>query len=350
MSISGLESSAILWSSNFGIIYRFDYEGGNRLLLKGVFKSGVVFGDTTVFVPPEEWEIQKDYFPYSNDDILVFTVKDSLGNDLSNSFIEFIQDSIDKDGSTWYSLNVKGNKPLAGGFKVDTLRNVYATNWWDNNSGPWLIYNAFNSQSGPPWVSYKNESFFILSMLLGIEIRSVFGQNFWQDTIFDVFTINNYEASDSTIQAYDDYPNHLMRTYSEWTEEYGIFKKYEFDTGLEYILKGGVIDGIDFGDTTIVITATEFIDDEILTFSLYQNYPNPFNPRTTITYRLNTSGVVELRLYDITGRIVKELVNEYKPLGEHSFTLNAYNLSSGTYILRAILGDKTEIIKITLIK
>jgi len=83
---------------------------------------------------------------------------------------------------------------------------------------------------------------------------------------------------------------------------------------------------------------------------LLQNYPNPFNPSTTITYKMRKAGIVELKLYDITGRLVMEIVNEYKPVGEHSIELNAGNLSSGTYILRGKLGRLSTFKKITLLK
>tara|TARA_R110002124_G_scaffold277449_5_gene448885 strand:- start:3803 stop:5185 length:1383 start_codon:yes stop_codon:yes gene_type:complete len=85
-------------------------------------------------------------------------------------------------------------------------------------------------------------------------------------------------------------------------------------------------------------------------FELLQNYPNPFNPSTTIIYKMDRSGIVELKLYDITGRLVREIIDEFKPAGNYSIELNAKNLSSGTYILRGKLGNEIEIQKITLIK
>ena len=58
-------------------------------------------------------------------------------------------------------------------------------------------------------------------------------------------------------------------------------------------------------------------EDIILTsFTLQQNYPNPFNPTTTINFNVQVDGIVTLKIYDITGRLVKTLINnEFKSAG-----------------------------------
>jgi hypothetical protein len=67
-------------------------------------------------------------------------------------------------------------------------------------------------------------------------------------------------------------------------------------------------------------------------FILNQNYPNPFNPVTTITYEVPTNSFVKIVLYDILGRELKTLVNNYFQTGKYEIRLNADNLSSGIYI------------------
>lgn len=81
---------------------------------------------------------------------------------------------------------------------------------------------------------------------------------------------------------------------------------------------------------------TSINDDLINNFpglTLYQNYPNPFNPSTTIEYQLPQSGIVSLKIYDLLGREIAELINEYKSAGRHKkqFDGGKYNLSSGVY-------------------
>ena len=67
-------------------------------------------------------------------------------------------------------------------------------------------------------------------------------------------------------------------------------------------------------------------------FSLLQNYPNPFNPVTTIRFEVPLSQKVELNVFDILGRKVKELYNDIAPVGVLSVEFNADDLASGMYI------------------
>ena len=69
-------------------------------------------------------------------------------------------------------------------------------------------------------------------------------------------------------------------------------------------------------------------------FSLEQNYPNPFNPATTINYSVPKSGLVTIKVYDILGRELANLVNEQKNAGSYSIQFNAAKLASGVYFYR----------------
>ena len=72
---------------------------------------------------------------------------------------------------------------------------------------------------------------------------------------------------------------------------------------------------------------------------LYQNYPNPFNPQTVISWKLSVSSFVNLSIYDILGREVAALVNEYQPVGIHNSTFDTQYMSLSNciyfYTLRA---------------
>ncbi len=85
-------------------------------------------------------------------------------------------------------------------------------------------------------------------------------------------------------------------------------------------------------------------------FILYQNYPNPFNPTTIINYQIPKYGMVTIKIYDILGREIKTLVNEYKPAGRYNITFNASNLASGVYFYRLQAGEFTETKKLLLLK
>ena len=90
-------------------------------------------------------------------------------------------------------------------------------------------------------------------------------------------------------------------------------------------------------------------------FALEQNYPNPFNPLTTIPYQLAADRMVELKIYNVLGQLVKTLVQEQQPAGYYAVTwdgtdLKGLKVNSGTYFCRFQAGDCTEIRKMLLIK
>jgi hypothetical protein len=68
-------------------------------------------------------------------------------------------------------------------------------------------------------------------------------------------------------------------------------------------------------------------------FELQQNYPNPFNPSTTIRYSVPSESKVNIKIFNILGELVDELIRNEIQVGVQSIHWNAANLSSGTYIL-----------------
>ena len=87
-----------------------------------------------------------------------------------------------------------------------------------------------------------------------------------------------------------------------------------------------------------------------LNFMLSQNYPNPFNPSTTIIYSVPRTSLVSLKIYDMLGREVRTLINEYKSPGSYNIVFNAHGLSSGVYFYRLTAGNYSDVKKLILIK
>ncbi len=83
-------------------------------------------------------------------------------------------------------------------------------------------------------------------------------------------------------------------------------------------------------------TSTVNVEDEELPieYNVLQNYPNPFNPETTINFAVAKTGFVSLKVFDLLGKEVANLVNKELARGDYSIDFNASNLSSGTYIYR----------------
>ncbi len=80
------------------------------------------------------------------------------------------------------------------------------------------------------------------------------------------------------------------------------------------------------------------------------NYPNPFNSSTQINLRISRAGFVSMKLYNIIGEEIKEIVNEYMEEGVHKFLFNGNELSSGVYLLRMNIGENFLSHKIILMK
>ena len=90
-------------------------------------------------------------------------------------------------------------------------------------------------------------------------------------------------------------------------------------------------------------------------FALSPNYPNPFNPSTTIRYEIASRTKVELRVFDVSGALVRTLVNESKAPGAYSLEWNGRDdkgtaVSSGVYFYRITAGDFSDVRKMTLVK
>ena len=79
-------------------------------------------------------------------------------------------------------------------------------------------------------------------------------------------------------------------------------------------------------------------------------YPNPFNPSTTITFTLLESQTVQLAVYDVTGRQVRELVDGACSLGMHHVIFDAAGLPSGVYIAQIRSGSYAKSEKLLLLK
>ncbi len=85
-------------------------------------------------------------------------------------------------------------------------------------------------------------------------------------------------------------------------------------------------------------------------FVLQQNYPNPFNPATTIEYSIPEASFVSLKVYDILGKEIETLVEDYVSPGNYKSTWNANSLSSGVYFYRLNSGNVSVVRKMCLIK
>jgi len=111
------------------------------------------------------------------------------------------------------------------------------------------------------------------------------------------------------------------------------------------ILTGAIINGKQYGTIVNVDLPNSTTQVEL---NLFNNYPNPFNPSTTLNFFLpdknqhgNSYYDVKLIVYDVLGRLVTTLIDEYKPSGKYSVVFNAKGLTSGVYYYSLITDSKT---------
>jgi hypothetical protein len=101
------------------------------------------------------------------------------------------------------------------------------------------------------------------------------------------------------------------------------------------------------------VTVVSVGDEEIQIpkkFILNQNFPNPFNPSTTIRYQMPDAGFVTLKVFDVLGREVSTLVDEYRNAGRYEVEFDGSNLASGIYFYKIQAGEFVQTRKMILIK
>jgi hypothetical protein len=158
----------------------------------------------------------------------------------------------------------------------------------------------------------------------------------------------NYLEMDTYERRYLEYG--LCTCHHNLIKGFGLASTYFLEVyGEENILKGCVIDGVVYGDTTFVAVENE-VSPIPKEYKLEQNYPNPFNPSTTISYQLPEAGNVSLKVFDVLGREVATLVDEYRNAGSYEIEFVASALPSGVYFYQLKAGDFVETKKMLLIK
>jgi hypothetical protein len=100
---------------------------------------------------------------------------------------------------------------------------------------------------------------------------------------------------------------------------------------LPMILRGALLNGIVYGDTTTTSIAnhnTKKVSD----FCLFQNYPNPFNSSTKIRFNIPNLSIVTLKMYNVMSEEIATIINKRQLIGTSEVLLNSENYPSGCYI------------------
>jgi hypothetical protein len=176
----------------------------------------------------------------------------------------------------------------------------------------------------------------------------------------------------SAAQAYTSLTPLLTTTYGGSVDSYSFAAQgYSSVTCIEYHFNpyyhtaGDVVDMLDTAyvrDITRTGLASILMFDGWLTSArpplaglpektaLLQNYPNPFNPRTVVSSQYSVASWVKLAVYDLLGREVAVLVDEWRAAGRYRDTFDATGLASGVYIYRLVAGNHVESKRMMLVR
>jgi len=116
-------------------------------------------------------------------------------------------------------------------------------------------------------------------------------------------------------------------------------------------LRTGVHTTTGGSDTTIYTMVNNTVSEITTGYKLYQNYPNPFNSITNIKFKLK-SGMIfaEIKVYDITGKLIRVLTSKKYEAGEHTVRFDAAGLPSGVYFYKLGAGDFSQTRKMILLR
>ncbi|MGH7492317.1 MAG: T9SS type A sorting domain-containing protein [bacterium] len=123
-----------------------------------------------------------------------------------------------------------------------------------------------------------------------------------------------------------------------------------FDNTVSFTLGPSGSISYEGGSLRVPVSVAERVSEIPTEFALFQNYPNPFNPSTTIRYHVPKQAHVMLKIHDLMGREVAELVNREHDAGAYDLVWEAQGLPSGVYYYRISAKGFTSVQKLILMK
>ncbi|MBZ0202068.1 MAG: T9SS type A sorting domain-containing protein [Ignavibacteria bacterium] len=284
-------------------------------------------------------------------------------------------------GDKWW-LEARGTNPTDAGLANKTDIKVE----WLGNCDMWLDYvkvendiadgllndNHPDHQRYLNWIRDEVEQIAFGGFGSGHIFKTTNSGSSWQDISGNLPDVPHQSVCIDPLFPQNVYAGNDLGVFVSTT---GGTQWYEFKTGMPYAL---VIDLKVVGPNRMLRAAThgngayqrKLVESPIgitqtgnevpKEFKLYLNYPNPFNPTTKIRFLIPLSrgvsaesgrGVLtKLLVYDISGRLVRVLVNQSMKPGSYEVTFNGSSLASGVYFYKVLAGDYVETRKMMLIK
>ncbi|SMO54921.1 Por secretion system C-terminal sorting domain-containing protein [Gracilimonas mengyeensis] len=292
------------------------------------------------------FEMNIEKFPYRDGNEFVFTVMQKDPEDDSEYYdvltLEEFKTTTTREENGNESVihfNDESDYPLFKELRLDSLSNLIATDWVRDSI--WTLMDQ-NKPRFKTWQPIPEKDSIIVKALFGDNVTTRINGNTFDQGISLVFYSEQVRETGTFF-------NDAIAS-AQWSPKVG-FTYFRFGVhGLIYYLKGAKIDGITYGNMTVVSNEPEpsNIPSQI---TLGQNYPNPFNPSTVISYQLDSNQLVRLEVFDVTGRKVATLVDGQRlSAGSHRASFDASGLSSGVYFYRLETGGQTLTRKMLLVK
>jgi len=249
--------------------------------------------------------------------------------------------------AVWGMVNYKiiGDTILGNGKKYFTFqRNVGQYNY--------LEFKRIDSTKMKVY-DYYGESFRCENHELDLYYLDVQQDSMWIDcyggdhyTIFDTSLVNDFGFVSPKIQDHPLWGSYFASTLTRGigltVSENGEVSSHD----VEYLIYAKIDDVI----YDIPIPLNNSSEPHPSLFELQQNYPNPFNSETTIQFSIHEPGFVSLKIFDIMGREVEVIIQQYLTSGDYSAKWNAYNFSSGIYYYQLQADNLVTTKKFLLIK
>ena len=270
------------WENNFFLTYKYNSDGNLDTMLFQLWKD-------TAWV-----DNSRETNTYNSNGLLVSKLVET-----------WIMPENFWQNSALFTYNYDEN-----GNEVEALEKIWYSNTWHEYRKITSTYNANNQKSS--WLQEQK-----YNSTWGNEKRVVY----------------TYDENDNMNYAYHEVWDNGN---SIWNKEDGNIR-FKDSSGRIFNLLATEID-VFYNEITAVDEST-FVPNQ---FELKQNYPNPFNPSTTIQFALPKVGMVNLKVYNILGEEVAELINREMNAGFQSINFDASHLSSGLYFYRISAGTSTS--------
>ena len=158
------------------------------------------------------------------------------------------------------------------------------------------------------------------------------------DEVIDTLTIGGYQNTTITLESVNQQDSVSSLSLEIWPQYH------------EYALK---LLSFDIFRVSGVLASDEKATP--MGYKLFKNYPNPFNASTTLHYALPDGSVINIIIYDINGRVVRRMINNYQTAGYKTISWNATNdegkpVSAGVYFYSIQAGGFMQTKKMVLLK